>query len=264
FRDEEITVTGTVQENFGFTQINVASLTKTGNRQTVQPVVINPNMPAMYASGEVEKYEGMLVRAENPNGKVVISDPRRGNFGDYLISTDTANGLAESTIVLAGRDGNSRSSLYVSVVNDSAWATNNGTMMVPVVLTDQSMEFDAIEGMWYFGFGEYRLLPRANDDFINPNFSLDSLDCRPTVSVKQFDNEVFARIFPNPAQTQVTIQTERGDAVVVYDLNGRVISQEALRGGEAIVNVENLQSGMYIMRIVEQGRVIKTAKVLVQ
>ncbi len=264
FRDEEITVTGTVEENFGFTQINVSSLTKTGNTQTIQPVVINPNMPAMYTSGEVEKYEGMLVRAENPNGKVVISDPRRGNFGDYLISTDTANGLNESTIVLAGRDGNSRSSLYVSVVNDSAWATSNGMMMVPVVLTNQSMEFDAIEGVWYFGFGEYRLLPRANDDFINPNFSLDSLDCRPTVSVKQFDNDVFARIFPNPAQTQVTVQANRGDAVVVYDLNGRVISQETLKNGEAVVNVENLQSGMYIMRLVEQGRVIKTAKVLVQ
>ncbi len=263
FRDEEITVTGTVEENFGFTQINVSNITKTGNRETVQPVVINPNMPAMYASGEVEKYEGMLVRAENPNGSIVISDPRRGNFGDYLISTDTANGLNESTIVLAGRDGNSRSSLYVSVVNDSAWATNNGTMMVPVVLTDQSMTFDAIEGMWYFGFGEYRLLPRANDDFINPNFALDSTDCRPTVSIKQFEDEVFARIFPNPAHSQVTVQSERGENVVIYDLNGRVIVRAELINGETVINVENLKSGMYIMRLVEQGRIIKTAKVLV-
>ena len=264
YRDEEITVTGTVQENFGFTQINVTNLTKTGNRETVQPVVINPNMPAMYASGEVEKYEGMLVRAENPNGKVVISNPRRGNFGDYLISTDTANGLNESTIVLAGRDGNSRSSLYVSVVNDSAWATNNGTMMVPVVLTDNTMEFDAIEGMWYFGFGEYRLLPRANDDFINPNFGLDSLDCRPTVSVVAFEDDLNVRIYPNPAQTVVNVHADHGDAVMLYDLHGRIINQQALTNGEAAVNVENLQRGMYVLRIVEHGRIVKTAKVLVQ
>jgi hypothetical protein len=195
---------------------------------------------------------------------VVISNPRRGNFGDYLISTDTANGLNESTIVLAGRDGNSRSSLYVSVVNDSAWATNNGTMMVPVVLTDNTMEFDAIEGMWYFGFGEYRLLPRANDDFINPNFGLDSLDCRPTVSVVAFEDDLNVRIYPNPAQTVVNVHADHGDAVMLYDLHGRIINQQALTNGEAAVNVENLQRGMYVLRIVEHGRIVKTAKVLVQ
>lgn len=264
YRDEEITVTGTVEENFGFTQMNVSNVTKTGNRETVQAVAINPNMPAMYASGEVEKYESMLVRAENPAGDVVISNPRSGNFGDYLISTDTANGSNESTIVLAGRDGNSRSSLYVSVVNDSIWATNNGTMMVPVVLTDKNMTFDAVEGIWYYGFGNYRLLPRANDDFINPNITLDSLNCRPTVSVVQFDNDVFARIYPNPAHSSLNIETDRADAVALFDLNGRLIRQQSMINGSTVVDVESLQCGMYVLRLTENGQIIKTAKVLVQ
>ncbi|TVQ81797.1 MAG: T9SS C-terminal target domain-containing protein [Flavobacteriales bacterium] len=268
FRDEEVTVTGMVQENFGFTQINVTSFTKTGNKRTVNPVVVSPNMPAMYASGEIEKYEGMLLRMENPNGKIFISEPRRGNFGDYLISTDTANGLTESTIVLAGRDGNSRSSLYVSVVNDSVWATQNGQMMVPVVVTDKSMEFDAIDGVLFFGFGEYRLLPRANDDFINPNFTLDSLDCRPLVSVRNFEGSADVRVFPNPASGffNVEIADNGNFRVLLSDLNGRNLRSQNANNGRTSISVENLPEGMYILRVVDNqnGLVVKTAKVLVK
>ncbi|TVQ78562.1 MAG: T9SS C-terminal target domain-containing protein [Flavobacteriales bacterium] len=268
FREEEVTVTGTVQENFGFTQINVTSVTKTGNRRTVTPVSVSPNMPAMYASGEIEKYEGMLLRMENPNGKIFISEPRRGNFGDYLISTDTANGLAESTIVLAGRDGNSRSSLYVSVVNDSVWATQNGQMMVPVVVTNKSMEFDAIDGVLFFGFGEYRLLPRANDDFINPNFTLDSLDCRPLISVRSFEGSADVRIYPNPASGQFNVEiAEAGNyALQLNDLSGRTIRSQVMNNGKSVVSVDNLPEGMYILRVVDtqNGMMVKTAKVLVK
>ncbi|MCC5918768.1 MAG: T9SS type A sorting domain-containing protein [Cryomorphaceae bacterium] len=269
FREQEVTVTGTVEENFGFTQINVTNITTTGNSGTVTPVTLNPNMPSMYASGEIEKYESMVLRMENPNGKVVISDPRRGNFGDYLISTDTANGLNESTIVLAGRDGNSRSSLYVSVVNDSAWATSNGAMMVPVVLTNSGMEFDAIEGIWFYGFGEYRLLPRANDDFINPNFSLDSLDCRPTISVTSFEGMANVSIYPNPTSAFFTVEVSeiRDFSVQLFDLNGRMVRKAESRfGTETQVDANTLPDGMYVMRVIDtrSGVVVKTAKVLVQ
>ncbi|NNJ55454.1 MAG: hypothetical protein HKP14_04960, partial [Bacteroidia bacterium] len=88
WRTEEVEVTGVIEESFGFTQMNVSSVTKTGNTYDIEPIELEASDSAAYASREIEKYEGMLVKMINSAGKVYISNPRLNPFGEWTIASD--------------------------------------------------------------------------------------------------------------------------------------------------------------------------------
>jgi hypothetical protein len=172
---QEVVVTGTVVEFFGLTRINVTQATPTGNTIQILPVDINPSDSAWYANRESEKYEGMYVRLKNPtpNGKIFVSRPRNGNFGDFWVATSNTANINNSTFVQTARsDANNYSSLYVSLVSDDTLATANN-VLVPIVETSSSTEMEAIQGIWFWGFGRYKLHPRNNFDVIGLNSPLE-------------------------------------------------------------------------------------------
>lgn len=269
YRNQWVRVSGEIVEEFGFTQMIVDQVTVLGGASPIEPVSVNPSDSAAKADGEWEKYESMLVRYENPQGgKIYITNPN-ANFGDYAVATDDSYGDTKSSLVLAGRQSSSSySSLWVQLVTDSAYETTDGFMYLPPVETNDTMNMDAIVGIMYYGFSNYRVLPRANDDIIGLNATLDTTINRP-VSIKEIA-AVAGNVsyFPNPASERFTISNASGEAfdAIVYDLNGRVITKaSATRGNNLDVNAASMKAGIYIIRVTDQNnRLLSTGKMVIK
>lgn len=251
YRDQEIQVTGTVQETFGVTYLNVDNYVGLGNSQTIMPTAIDPSD----ANLDMEMYEGMLVSYQNPNGgKIYINNANLG-FGEYSLATDPSFGSSQSSRVIAGRQSgtSANSSLYVSLIADSSYVTSGGNLMVPAVITNTSMDMDAMHGILWYSFGNYKLMPRNNFDIVNLSTPLDTNGCNVPTNVSIDENQATElAIYPNPAQAAFTI--ESANAQISYrllDLNGRVILGSSDDATQHEVNVSNLTPGVYILNTIE-------------
>lgn len=249
YRDQMLSVTGQVQETFGVTYLNVDSYVGLPNSQTIMPTPIDPSD----ANLDMEMYEGMLVSYQNPNGgKVYITDADAG-FAEYRIGTDPSFGASQSSRVLAGRQsgGSATSSLYVSLISDSSYVTNNGTLQVPAVITNTSMDMDAMHGILWYSFGNYKLLPRNNFDIVGLNVPLDTTGCNvPTnVSLNEVATAELA-IFPNPAQNLLNIISANGENVqaTLYDMNGRLVSTTSL-SNRIEMDITAMAAGIYVLKV---------------
>ena len=248
YRTQEVEVTGTVQESFGFTQLVVTSVTKTGNTAEISPIEVPVSDSLGRLNRGLEKYESMLVKMVNTGGKVKISNPRLNPFGEWTVASDTGASFANSTKVQTGvKNGNNNSSLWVSVVSDSAFETTEGVMEVPLVVATKEMDMDAIIGVLYYGFNQYAVKPRNNDDLVGFSVELDTTDYPEIVSVQDF-KALGMRFYPNPVTSVINVDVENNaqGTCTVRSLDGRVVAESVLLENTT-VDVSALMSGLYIL-----------------
>ncbi len=259
WRTEEVEVTGVVAESFGFTEINVTSVSKTGKTAEILPIELPVSDSLGRASNGYEKYESMLVKMVNDGGKVKIADPQFNPFGEWTIADDTAANFANSTKVQTGvKNGNNNSSLWVSALSDSAFEIQDGILEVPLVEVTQEMEMDALVGIMYYGFGQFAVKPRNNDDLEGFSVELDSAEYAKDTSTNAVHTfqALGVTFYPNPASNVITVKTESNAPgnVVVRGLDGRIISCEQLVG-RVTLNVAALARGIYVLEITnDQGQ----------
>ena len=261
WRTQEVEVTGVVEESFGFTQLVVSSVSKTGNVAEIAPIEIPVSDSVGRANRGMEKYEGMLVRLVNTGGKVKISNPMLNPFGEWTVANDTGASYANSTKIQTGvKNGNNNSSLWVSVVSDSAWATTDGIMEVPEIEATKEMDMDALVGVVYYGFGQYAVKPRNNDDLEGFSIELDTTDYPAIVSVQNFE-ELGMSFYPNPATTVVNVSLDNNvqGSLTVRSLEGRIVSTTQIFGSTKM-DVSTLTSGVYVIEFINENGQRASAK----
>lgn len=248
YRDEEVTVTGIVEEYFGMTRLNVSASSKTGNKATITPIVLDPTDSASYANFGWEPYESMLVRYEDPQGgQLSISQTNLG-FGDYAVSTSATAPLSKSARILAGRQATTAySSLNVQLVTDTSYANLDGEMNVTPIVVDNSMTFDAVEGILFYGFSNFRLLPRNNNDFIGASVTLDSI----SVATSPIGLDEWAagnlKVYPNPATDRIVLESQGAGVWTISTVLGQEVMRQSTQGSSRI-DVSAWNAGTYVAR----------------
>ena len=248
YRDEEVTVTGIVEEYFGMTRLNVSASSKTGNKATITPIIIDPSDSASYANFGWEPYESMLVRYEDPQGgQLSISQTNLG-FGDYAVSTSATAALSKSARILAGRQATTAySSLNVQLVTDTSYANLDGEMNVTPIVVDNSMTFDAVEGILFYGFSNFRLLPRNNNDFIGASVTLDSI----SVATSPIGLDEWAagnlKVYPNPATDRILLESQGAGVWTINTVLGQEVMRQSTQGSSRI-DVSAWNAGTYVAR----------------
>jgi hypothetical protein len=251
WRTEEVEVTGKVVESFGNTQLEVTSISKTGKTFDVAPIELPVSDSAGRANGGMEKYESMLVKMVNSGGKVKIANPRLNPFGEFMISNDTAANFANSTKVQTGvKNSNNNSSLWVSLVSNDTFANIDGIMEVTAVEATKDMDMDAIVGVIYYGFSQFALKPRNNDDIIGFSQTLESAKYASDTaknSVVELTN-LGVSFYPNPANNVLNIQVGNNGngTLAIRSREGRLVSQTEILGSTS-VNISSLLSGVYFL-----------------
>lgn len=78
--------------------------------------------------------------------------------------------------------------------------------------------------------------------------------------------EVGMSVYPNPATDICYVEMGEltGDemSVVVYDLYGKVVKVASMRDGVASIEMGGLASGLYLLKLVREGKVLSTGKVI--
>ena len=75
------------------------------------------------------------------------------------------------------------------------------------------------------------------------------------VSVEETSSTTFS-IYPNPTNGQVTICAEGMSHVAVLSLLGQVVLEADVRGDEAVLDLSQLEAGVYVVRVTTQSGVV--------
>lgn len=260
---EQIEVTGTVEENFGMTVLNNVIVNKRMGEANVNAPDVHPaNFSSNQAGMDNEPYEGMLINLTSDTSKIYVVDTNPDapdNFGEYRVGVDTFDPNS-STRILAGRNtDNVFSSNNVSYINSEQWENSAEPLNVeskPVALGNS---MDSLKGVLVYSFGNYKALPRSNDDFYNYSDSVgededDGGDDNSSVAIKQ-DGEML-NVFPNPTEGEVTIQLNQNQqsgslTISVIDMTGNVVHHGTTTGSASKkhLNLQEAGPGVYLIQL---------------
>ncbi len=235
-------------------------------------MVLDPAIFTEYDFETNELYEGMLIQLANPDSTqdlFVVEQNADGtsNFGEYRVGADTLD-PATGARVLAGRnDGrNAFGSLNFSFINDSLWIGDAGILNVDACVVDYRDTLTTITGIMYYSFGNFKLLPRNNDDM--ENFRGGCLSGVPTDLEDDLKSSL-VNVYPNPVQDELTLEVDFPQLVDtrinLYDLAGRTVSahQYSMVRGTVNMNIRDLQVGTYIVVVEAEGVIVKREKILI-
>jgi len=82
------------------------------------------------------------------------------------------------------------------------------------------------------------------------NTTLNTIDTAHTTKVAPFAKPKQIRVYPNPAFDYVTVENAGDATIMVLDVNGVVVMQQAATGVTTTLNVNNLAAGVYVIRTV--------------
>lgn len=86
----------------------------------------------------------------------------------------------------------------------------------------------------------------------------------PASVTKITNGDLSAKVYPNPANNELTITTEgKNFSAQVYDILGRAVATSVTNTGKAVINTSSLANGMYILTIKANGKEM-TTKINVQ
>ena len=144
------------------------------------------------------------------------------------------------------KDGAFRQSLEQMASNTNNAASVNAEAMLKFVFNTH--------------YYEYLSLPNADG---NNRRMINNSDIVSEVT----QSESLFKLYPNPANQSVTIQfvTEQaysGMQMMVYDITGKVVITQTVKDNLATISINNLTSGMYLVTMVADGKVIGKQKLI--
>ncbi len=236
-KGDNVTITGFIWDDdttptFNVTRID--SITNLVINSSGNPIPaymdLETNIIGLGGFGEVDKeqWESVLVRYNAVTVTDENADGPPSNFGEMLVD----NGTGDTRVEL--EDGN------------HSYHNLSDPLRTYYIMTGST--FDALSGVMYYSFGNYKLVPRNDDDFVG--FTTDVTeggDIPIEYSLSQN--------YPNPFNPSTTIQyslPEAGDVTMrVYNLLGQEVktvfdnvSQSA--GTHSVVfSASELPSGIY-------------------
>ncbi len=247
-RGDDITVTGTIGENFNVTMMTGIDapgdivINSTANTLP-EPEALSTSVIDQISNGQLQaeqwesvliKYSDITVTDENADGNEGPNGGGNGNFGEMFVAdASTSNTRVEL------QDGNHQYHNF--------WDISLETQ--PIRVRTGNM-FDEMIGVLYFSFNQYKLIPRKDDDFIG--FTVDVNDPTPVNSFELSQN------YPNPfnPSTQIRYSVASGTMVSlkVYNVLGQEVAtlvNNFQNVGSYTVNFDasKLASGIYLYQI---------------
>jgi hypothetical protein len=153
---DSISVTGTVQEYLNGTTGSVGRVTRLGNASAASLLGSGKSLPnplisttnsfnVANGSPSAEPYEGMIVRFNN----VTVTDttPTFADKSEFLINDGSG------PLVVRASDGKNK---YSNIAGDSVYGKT---------ILKSGDRFTYIQGVIYFSFNQYKLVPRGSSDY---------------------------------------------------------------------------------------------------
>ena len=212
---------------------------------------------ATTASGTVEGTEMTFTTTAAPVVVVLgeVTTTPATNVGN---TSATLNGA----LVSAGESENFTVGFALATVADFTLEDNNVQNITATLNANTFSQAvnDLVEGQTYF-YRAYITNEAGTAYGTVETFTLSGLN-------DAIAGTISATIYPNPAQDNATMEIvglDQDAKIVISDLQGRILSQEAISAGEThyTINVSNMASGVYYIRIVTD-KAVSTQKLIVE
>ncbi len=242
---DNVTLSGTIVENFSVTAIDsLTNITVNSSGNPLpNPVILSTSDIATKSNGTVdaEKWESVLIGYKNVTVTDDNADGGANNFGEMFVSDNSGDTRVEL------QDGNH------SYHNNWDTTFNSNSNYIRV-LTGST--FTELDGILFYSFSNYKLVPRKNDDF--KGFVTD---------VEKLNNNVpdtysLNQNYPNPFNPSTVISYSIPKAglvkIRVYNILGQLVKElvnEFQSAGNYKVNFDasSLSSGVYLYSINTNG-----------
>ena len=230
----------TIGENFDVTELQGADLSVVSTGGDAYAYKVVPTGVLAQDDATAEAHEGMALRFED----VTITDVNAD--GD-----DSEEGFGEWQF---SSDGTEDNEIRADDASDSIPQDFN------IMNFTVGQEVGAIQGLWYFSFGNYKLLPESPADIM---FDVDAEDGT------QASTFALDRAYPNPFANETTIAyslREAGSVTLkVYDTLGREVAtlvdgEQAATRHEVTFDARGLAAGIYVVRLAA-GDDVRTSRV---
>ena len=78
--------------------------------------------------------------------------------------------------------------------------------------------------------------------------------------------EIEIIVYPNPAKDNITIQTKqlKGGSLLIYDIMGKEVLSTRINNDETILNINNLKTGVYILKVLNKENLIVGNKKIIK
>ncbi len=75
-----------------------------------------------------------------------------------------------------------------------------------------------------------------------------------STKIDEFDNNI--SIYPNPTSDLINISGIYNAHIMLYDIDGKMIYSEKIEKNKTSINLSNINNGIYILRIIENNKII--------
>ncbi len=245
-RGDTVLITGIVEEEFQVTRIvldNISDFTIFGQTSVVQPIDANPADFTTYTFA-MEGYESMLLNfSSSVDTTLYVVDDNAddpSDFGEWRIGEDPADPNTGSRVLVGRAQGSSNFSLTT--------AASGLTVNPPQIIVTQGSTVGELTGIMYYSFGNFKLLPRNNDDATHYNGQPLPVG----VGLYSFEDQRL-KIYPNPTSGRMNIEMEgdipKGSSYSIHDIMGRKVAGGNLLDKIQTIDVSTIPSGQYLLVI---------------
>jgi hypothetical protein len=102
------------------------------------------------------------------------------------------------------------------------------------------------------------------DKTITQGFQQGNLSVSVVSVLKDLDFSI--SVFPNPTSDVLTLKLNKEDMTglkyLLFDMNGRLLSQKNLETNETTINVNQLNNGLYLIKVQDSMKELKTFKIV--
>lgn len=171
------------------------------------------------------------------------------NGVDYTLNWDNYEGIAYSTIDLFRFDNVNG---WVVAADDLPYGTNTFDDTPPVI--------GGLDYMVSFNLTDPCTSSKAQDHNSSRSNKTASVFSGggSTVQVEDEDLGIIS-IYPNPANEMLTLHVDNPELFQVYeitDLNGRVVASGSILAHNTQINLSEIQSGVYLIRLVSEDKIV--------
>ncbi len=278
-RGDKVEVTGTVRESFGHTRLeSISNITNAGSG-TIEPFYLAPDTFTSYSFSSNEQFEGMLIGLINEDtslggGKVHVVEANAdapSNFAEWRVGRDPFDPNSGCRVITGRKTGSAFSSYNVSYVNDSSYLSN---LLIPGLIISDTVNMDTLIGNMYYSFGNLKLSPRNNDDFIGINLMLPDTsggNDTNTTNIQEMlwttQNNAF-EVYPIPTNNEITIDTDMDGAthtILIQDIQGRELFKRITKEEDSKLYLNTLGKGSYFISLYDENETyMGTEKVIVE